>query len=257
MAKLSVLAVSALFSGACATGGPGKHEKKEPSRTERARMLVEVANGALSEGDPTGALENLLRAEREDAKLPELHHSKALAFFMKHDLPAATAEARKAVELKEDYTEANNTLGKLLMDQGKALEATPFLSRAANDPIYRESYKPLTNLGILEYRRGDTAGASRYFSRAIEAAPSLACIAYYYRGHIHMKDSRFREAVADYDNAGKKACAGFADAHLAMGLAYERNKQFDLARKKYLEIQNRYPNTKVAEQAVSHLRYLP
>jgi Tfp pilus assembly protein PilF len=242
---------------ACATSGNGGSSKKDLSSTERAQLLVDIANGALNEGDATGALENLIRAEHEDSRLPELHHSKALAFFMKHDLQTATLEARKAVEIKPDYSDANNTLGKLLMDQGKADEAIAPLSRAANDPLYRDGFKPLTNLGILHYRRGEYARANEYFSRAIVGYTGTACVAYYYRGHIRLHEGHFREALNDYDAAGRKACAGFADAHLAMGIAYERSKQYDLARKKYLEIQSRFPNTKVADQAVSHLRFLP
>jgi Tfp pilus assembly protein PilF len=246
------LALSAL--AACSTAGP---PKKELSHSERAMMLVDIANGALNEGDPTGALENLLAAEREDPTIASIHHSKALVFYAKHDLNSALLEARKAVELKPDYPDANNTLGKLLMDSSKADEAIGPLTRAASDPLYRESYKPLTNLGILYYRRGNYARANDYLSRAITAAPTGACVAYYYRGHIRLNESHFQEAVSDYDNAGKRICAGFADAHMAMGIAFERNKQYDLARKKYLEIQERYPNTKVAEQAISHLRFLP
>lgn len=232
-------------------------EKKVLSHTERAQMLIEIANGALAENDPTGALQSLMAAEKEDNQLPELYHSKGLAFYGKHDLNSAIVAVRRAVELKSDYSDANSTLGKLLIDAGKGSEAEPFLNQAANDPLYREAYKPLTNLGVLYYRRGELTRAEGFLSRAIESAPMVACVAFYYRGHIRLSESRLQDAVKDYDNAAKRVCANFADAHLAMGIAYERGKQYDLARKKYLEIQNRYPNTKVAEQAVTHLRLLP
>jgi type IV pilus assembly protein PilF len=239
---------------ACSTTNPGH---KEMSHAERAQKFVEIANGALNEGDPTGALQNLALAEREDGRLPELHHSKALAYYAKHDLQTAIAEARKAIELKADYPDAQNTLGKLLMDDSKAEEAIAPLTLAAGDPLYRESFKPLTNLGILYYRRGSYARSTEYLNRAIAAAPAAACVAHYYRGHISLRESRFQQAVKDYDAAGKRACGSFADAQLAMGIALERNQQFEQARKKYLEVEQRYPNTPVAEQAVAHLRALP
>jgi type IV pilus assembly protein PilF len=232
-------------------------KKKEPSATETARMYIEIANGALLEGDATGALENLFRAEKIDSKLPELYHSEALAYYMKHDLPIAVEKARKAVELKPDYSDAENTLGKLLIDSGRTDEAIQYLVRASNDPVYHEAFKALTNLGIVYYRRDDYARADRYLTLAIEDAAASACVAFYYRGQIRVHDSRFREALSDYDNAGKKGCAGFADAHLAMGLVYERSRQYDLARKKYLEIESRFPNSKFADQAMNHLRSLP
>src|SRR4051794_26777065 len=104
----AVIGVS-LALASCASGP----KKVELTDTERARNLVNLANGAIMENDPTGALQTLLEAEALDPKLPELHHSKALAFHLKHDDAKAIAEARRAVELKPNYAEANNTLGKL------------------------------------------------------------------------------------------------------------------------------------------------
>src|SRR5262245_40822371 len=168
--------------------------RKEPTRTERARMLIEIANSALVEGDSIGALENLMRAEKEDAKLPELYHSMALAYYMKHDTSSALEKARKAVELKQDYSDANNNLGKLLMDSGKTDQSIAPLMAAAKDPVYRDVYKPLTNLGILHYRQGSYDRAETFLSNAIQEAPAVACVAYYYRGHLRLRESRFSDA---------------------------------------------------------------
>jgi Tfp pilus assembly protein PilF len=252
--------VALIGLGACSTprsSGPGGSARKEPTRTERARMLVEIANSAIVEGDAISALEHLIRAEKEDSELPELYHSKALAYYMKRDTATAIAQARKAVQLKPDYSDANNTLGKLLIDAGQPEQAIAPLSTAAKDPIYRDAYKPLTNLGILYYRRGSYEQADQYLSRAIEDAPAVACVAYYYRGHLRLRDSRFDDAQKDYDSAGKRSCTGFADARLALGIAYQRGKRYDLARKTFMDVSSRFPNTKVAEQAMNHLRTLP
>lgn len=254
--SLVSLALAAI-GASCATGGSGESGRKPPSSTERAQLLLQAANASLGEGDATGALQNLLEAEKYDPTVPGIHHSKAIAFYAKHDLQTALLEAHKAVELKPDYSEANNTYGKFLMDSGRAEEAVAPLNRSANDPLYREAFKPLTNLGILYYRRGDYAKSDQYLSRAILSAPTAACVAYYYRGHLRLRDSRFQDAVGDYESAGKKACAAFADAHLAMGIALQRGKQYDLARKKFVEVSSRFPNTKVAEQAIGHLRDIP
>ena len=245
-----------------------KTKNGELTSTERARMYVEVANAALLEGDPTGALEQLLMAEAEDSSLPELHHSRALAFAAKGEPAQAMVSAKRAVKLKPDYTDANNTYGKLLLDSGRYEEALDPLTRAANDSINREAYKAFTNLGILQYRQGRMNLARENFDRAIRGAPEMACVAYYYRGHLHLKQAasktsgqnspgEYGSAVADYVKASKKYCSNFTEAHLALGIAYEQSKQYQLARAKFLEIQTRYPETQVASQALSHLRTLP
>ena len=94
-------------------------------------------------------------------------------------------------------------------------------------------------------------------NHAIQDAPTQACIAYYYRGNIRLKKSQMNEAISDYAQATKKLCARFEEAHLALGLAYQQNQQYDLARKTFLEIEKRYPNTQIAERAIDQLRYLP
>lgn len=230
---------------------------KELSREDRARLYIEIAGGALAEGDPTGALASLLKAEAEDDSMPEIYHGKALVFLAKGDAAESLLNARKAVKMAPTYSDANNTLGKLLLDQGRSEEAIPYLAKAANDPLYRDAFKPLTNLGILHYRLGRYATAQEYFDRAVRSSPQGACIALYYRGNVHMKNSKVNDAIRDYEQATKRACANYPDAHLALGIAYQSSKQYALARKKYLEIENRYPGTKVAEQAVAQLRYLP
>jgi len=238
----------------CATGGPAP---KVLTQVDRARMFVEIANGALVEGDPTSALQALARAESEDTSLPELYHTKALAYYVKHDLDTAIQAGRKAVELKPTYSDAKNTLGKLLLEAGKYEEAIAPLSQAANDPLYNDTYKAWTNLGILKYRKNDFNESAKYFDHAVLDAPGRSCIAHYYLGHIRLKESQISAAIKEYDSSTRKLCAKFKDGMLALGLAYQKDRQYQEAKKTFLEIQKRYPNTQVAEQAMDHLKYLP
>jgi len=238
----------------CASSG-GK--TKEYTNTEKARMLVEIANGSLVEGDPTGALQNIFKAERFDSSLPELYHTKALALFAKRDLISAVEAARKAVKMQPNFSDASNTLGKLLLDLGKYDEAVGPLTRAANDPLYRETYKSWTNLGILKYKTGEYIQSEVFLNRAIQESPSNACVAYFFRGQIKDKDFRLDEAIADYGEATKRQCSRFGDAKLALGMSYQKSKQYEEARKTFLEIQKLYPNTKLAENAIHQLRNLP
>lgn len=251
---ITTIALAALVAG-CATASPG--QKHELSHEERAALLLQVANGALVEGDPTGALGTLMQAEQDNPEMPEIHHSMALAYYAKNDLKDALTEAQTAVKLAPKYPDANNTLGKILIDVGRYDEARDPLLRAAQDPLYREAYKSWTNLGILNYRKGDYAKASQDFEKAIEADRDDSCIAFYYRGHLKLRVGDYGDAMRDYTQATKRACGGFADAHLAIAITYEREKQYDLARRGYLQIEQRFPNSKAADEANNHLKALP
>ena len=251
---LLFLPIHLLIIQGCATRGP---VPRVLTKVEKARMFVEIANGALVEGDPTAALQAIDRAEAVDTSLAELYHTKALAFYVKHDLNTAIKSGRKAVSMRPTYSDAKNTLGKLLLEAGKFEEAIEPLSEAANDPLYNDTYKAWTNLGILKYRKSEFTLSARYFDHAVQDAPGRSCIAHYYLGHIRLKESRISDAIKEYDNSTKKLCARFKDGMLALGLAYQKDKQYQAARKTFLEIQKRYPNTQLADQAMDHLKYLP
>lgn len=248
---LAALALALTAGGCSAPGTPLRSDK------ERALAYLNSANAFLMDGDPTTALEQALLAEKCDPSIAQVHHTMALIYVEKHYPAKALAEARRAVELDPTDPAASNTLGKLLMDAGKPDEAIKPLTASAENPLYHESYKPWTNLGILYYRRTQLARASQCLNRAIEASPQLACIAYYYRGHIDLQKGLLKGAIMDYDRATRGFCAGFAEAHLALGIAYERNRSFDKARQVYLDIEDRFATSPVAEQAMRHLRKLP
>jgi Tfp pilus assembly protein PilF len=250
--KFAVL-LSGFLVVACATSRP----KPKVSPEEHARLLLNVANAALIENDPSEAMEALAQAEAVDPDLPEIYHTRGLAYYNRGDIPAALEQVKKAVKMSPEYIDANNSLGKILTDLGRYDEAVAPLQKAAHAPFYRETYKPLTNLGILYYRKGDNGKASDFFTKAVESGGDHACIAYYYKGHLELRDGHFSEAIKDYTNATKRWCAGFADAHLAIAITYERTKQYALARRTFVEVQQRYPNSKAADQAIDHLRELP
>ena len=209
------------------------------------------------DGDTVSAFQHCLRAEQENSSMPEVYHMRALIYATKHDFANALIEVKKALKLNPNFSAANNTYGKLLIDTGKYSDAIEPLKKAANDPLYREAYKSWTNLGILYYRQLDNKKAMTNLNAAIENSPELSCIAYYYRGHIEMQQSNFKTAIRDYDRATRRYCSDFRDAQLALGIAFERSKQYDRARKKFVEIRDQYPDTPVADQAANHLRYLP
>ena len=246
------LSLAATVSGCAATP-----TKQELSDDQRAHLLIDAANGALREGDATGALQLLVDAERTLPDSAALHHSMAIAYYAKSDPKKAIIEARKAVRLEPKYSAAKITLGKMLLDASDFAGAEPVLHEAAVDSLNRDAYKAYTLLGLLHYRQNQWTLASENFERAVTESPQLSCVAHYYLGHLRLRRANFGEAVREYAAATTKFCGTFADAHLALGIAYEKAQRYTEARKKFLDIKQNFPNTKVADQAMDRLKYLP
>ncbi|MCM2323718.1 MAG: hypothetical protein NDJ90_10705 [Oligoflexia bacterium] len=251
-AKLLLVAFALMAS--CASG---TKTAKEQTPSDRGQLYYQMGASALIEGDATGALENLFEAKRLGLETPELHHALALAFHAKGEAQTALEEARIAVAMKADFSDANSTLGKLLMDRGAYGEAMSYLQRAAKDPLYRDTFKPLTSIGIIHYRKGEYAQSRLSLDKAIAGGRTYACLAYYYRGHLNLRDARPSDALHDYGMASKNTCAGFGDAHVALAVAYEKMNRIDEARRKFVEIQQLFPSTPYSAQAIAHLQNLP
>ncbi len=230
----------------------GKHP--ELTREEKAGMLIGIANSSLYEGNPTHALKNLLEAEKLDSSIPELHHSKALAYFQKHDIDRAIQSAELAVKLNSKFSAANNTLGKLYLKRGQINRAKPYFLKAIKDPLYVEVFKPKTNLGIVYYKQRKWGLAAKQFDEAIQAGPKVACVAHYYKGHLSYRKRKWDQARLEYRRATRNFCIKFPEAHYSLGMAYLKSKQYDKARKKMLEITELFPHNKIADKAMKRLR---
>ncbi len=245
-----------LFGSCSSTPKTSSTEEIKGTPREKAAILVEAANGSMIEKDPIGALQYLKTAEGYDPNYAPIYHAKALAFHMRKDYARALTEMKHSVELDPNNSYANNTYGKLLMDANRIPEAQKFLRKAASDSTFREAYKANTSLGIIAYREGKLEEATMVFDKAITDNPANACIALYYKGHIALKRNELSAATKFYEKASTKLCSAFPDAHLALGMALEREKKNDLARKKYLEFQQNFPETKAALTAQDRLRKL-
>jgi tetratricopeptide (TPR) repeat protein len=216
-----------------------------------------MASASLAEGDPTSGLQALAEAEKIDPSVAEIRYLRTRAFHMKQDYPRALVEIKKFLEISPKSSDGLLTLGILQMELGKPKEALAPLMEAANDPLYERASQAQTNLGILHYRQGEFQEAEYWFNKAVLEAPATACVAYYYRGHLRLKESKFKDAKEAYQRSTQQFCGAFGEGFIALGIVYQHLKDFDQARKTFLEVQQRFPNTKLAEQAMERLRKLP
>jgi type IV pilus assembly protein PilF len=249
-----LFAMLAFGSAGCSSSTRGT---KEVSDAERVQMLVELASANLIEGDATHALVSLTNAESIDHKNPTVFYLFSLAYFQKHEPELAISAARKAIQLKPDYSQAKNTLGKLLLDQGKYSEAEKYLTEAAQDLMSDDAYLAKTNLGILYYKRLDYDRAEHWLDRAISDGRDSSCMASYYRGLIYSARNELPKALNDFTSASRNQCSQFADGHLAVAKTELRLKKYEVARAKFLEVQQIFPNSDAADKANLYLKEIP
>lgn len=241
----------ALFLGCASSGSRGVVD------ADPLQLQIEAAGAALSEGDPTAALQILQAVEKDASRNAGFFHVRALAYAAKKDLASAVSNARRAVQVEPQFSDARNSLGKFLIDQGRLNEAKPELLKAAQDPLYRDAFKSYTLLGIAQYRLGELDAARGSLAQAVQADSGRSCLAHYYTGHIAMKQGKLNEALKAYDDSTKRFCVAFADGQLAYGIALKRTGQNAQARRTFLSLRERFPKSTAAEQALIQLKGLP
>ncbi|HUP58232.1 MAG TPA: tetratricopeptide repeat protein [Bdellovibrionota bacterium] len=218
---------------------------------------MSIAHEALADSDPTAALQALAEAEKLDEKSPEIPFARVRAFHMRKDYERAMSEIKKFIAMQPENSDGQLTLGILLSETGRPKEAIAPMRKAAEDPLYARAQQAQTTLGIIHYRLGEIQDADRWIQRAINSNPAQACVAWYYRGHIRLKDSKLREAADAYENSTKQFCGTFGEGFLALGIVYQHLKDYERARRTYIEVEQRFPNSKIANQALERLRKLP
>jgi tetratricopeptide (TPR) repeat protein len=237
----------------CATGSSRTLSSKET----KVDGLLNLASASINEGDYISALEYLNQARDLDDSNPKEYYFYSLAYLGKKEVRLATDAARRAIHLDPKYSAAKNTLGKLLLDQGKYDESEKYLLEAANDLLNRESGLPKFNLGVLYFKTLKYAKSEKWLNLAIDERSSLSCLAQFYIGKIRLSQNDLTHAEKAFTASAKGNCSAMSEAHLAIGQTLAREKKYDQARSKFIEIQRLFPSSDAYDKAVEYLREIP
>lgn len=175
-----------MLANACAHTPTPEERAKAKGHHEIALSLVHEAQRAAGSGDSAlqdlkwrHALSELLEGEKADPENSDLQYLLGMTYFFGFRRHAdAERHLKRAIELKDGkYPEADNLLGTMLVETGRAKEAIVHLERARSNLLYATPYFAEQNLGLakLKLERYDEAAA--HFRAALSAQPDL-CGAY-------------------------------------------------------------------------------
>jgi Tfp pilus assembly protein PilF len=161
----------------------------------------------LRQNQPREALAHCLRAVELDDHNAEAHHLSALLYLdlcgrSEDDcrLDSAERHVREAISVKEDYREAVNTLGVVLIHRKKYDDAIVSLKPLTADILYQTPENAWGNLGWAYYKKGAYRRAIDALQRSVAAQPRF-CVGNYRLGMAHEKNHQPREALAAYTRA--------------------------------------------------------
>jgi type IV pilus assembly protein PilF len=231
-----------LFLSSCSTLSSSKDK-------ENAELYLKLGTSQLQDGAYPQALTSLLKAQALDDSNPFIHNNLALVYLMRDRLELAEKHLRKALSLKEDYSDARNNLGKVLIDMDKNQEAIKVLTIVTNDLTYESPEKPLTNLGIAFFNLKQFERSRDYLNKALTVQREN-CLAQSYLGRSLFESEQYARAANSLDKAvGFCQSVQFDEPHYYSALAYLKSGDRPRAEARFEEVIKLYSNGKYADKA--------
>jgi Tfp pilus assembly protein PilF len=222
---------------ACARAGKGASgpdaERQSDAEYDVARDLFMRAR------DPRGALAHAQKAIELNSDNADAHHFVALIYLSfcaasPPDCRLAEAEksARRALEIRNDFREAKNTLGVVLIESKKYDDAIAVLEPLANDILYQTPWVAWGNLGKAYFEKGKADEAIAALRRSIAAQPRF-CVGNYRLGLAYERKGDLaaaRDALSRAVETDSPECRALQDAFEARARVYSKSKSCDLAK---------------------------
>jgi type IV pilus assembly protein PilF len=215
----------ALAVGACTGKGSNTPGGGDPERMSESEYDI-ARDAFLRQKNPRQALDHALKALELNEDNHEAAHLVALIYLGlcstgTDDCRLAEAEkyARASLKAKEDFREAKNTLGVVLIHEKKYDAAIGVLKTLSEDMLYQTPENAWGNLGWAYLEKGQLDAAIDALSRSVAAQP-LFCVGNFRLGSAFEKKKQYTEALEAYGRAlgtDAPACKGLQDAYLGRG----------------------------------------
>ena len=142
-----------------------------PWHRQQAEIFLNKGISFIEMRQFNSAAKELLEAEKYSPYDHKIHYFLGMAYHGKGMRDKAIEEFKKAISLKEDYSEAHNYLGTLYSDMELWDQAIEEFDRALANPIYDTPAMALYNAGWAYYSKKDYKTALIKYQEALSGSP--------------------------------------------------------------------------------------
>ncbi len=221
---------------------------------EKAELYFGAGTQSLMSQEYTDALTNLLRANELDPQNPEIMNNLAMAYYFKGERDLAIKTLKKSLEVK-DTSDAKVNLASIHFENGDLATAEKIYKSVLRDLTYEKQARTLYNLGLIELKRGKTAGAENYFKKSAKE-DSNYCPTSFQLGLLNYKRQYFEKALKNFREATIGTCYDEPAAHFYQGLSLNGLKRYHEAMMKFDEIDARFKSSEYAAKARKQLQLI-
>ena len=273
-----IVVVITLLCLSCASVPSETDVKVAGGHRDVALALVHEAEKASTAGDRQTqdlklreALRELLTAEKTGGMDSEGRYLLAYVYFIgfaRHSealAQLALAIAQRSKERDEEFPEAENLVGTVLLEAGRPNEALPHFDKARTNLLYATPYFAELGMGGALFRLGRHDEAAQHLERALVAQPDL-CGAYVKLAEVEIvrgDDARVQTVLNDFlarcdsdrlrESTGKQLLSA---AHLELGKSRLRTGARDEALEAFKRCVTRFTGEAAANECDVQLRVL-
>ena len=172
------------------------HKDRKSIAHNRFRIGVSL----LAKDQKSRALEQLLLAHKADPSDTLILNHLGMAYYFLKEYEHSIVTLKEALNLKPDYSEVHNNLGRVYIEIQDFQKAREHLLEASSDLTYPHKDKVWLNLGLSYFFEGSYQKSEEYFKKALQANDKN-CLAYNYYGRSQMELGKFRKAVPAFNKA--------------------------------------------------------
>lgn len=226
------------------------------SKGEKNRSIYHFQMGQsfYAESNFTGALQELTEAEKLTPKDPELLNLLGLTYFRKGRFDLAEPKYLKALDLKENFSEARNNLGVNYLEMKRWDDAIAQFKRVQDDIFYQGQDNAAINLGLAYLGKGDYPQALSVL-RAQVAKNGNDPRTRLNLGRVYFAMDKTELAVEEYEKA-LQLNSSYASAHYHMGLAQMKLKDAQAAKGAFQEVVRLAPDSEIGQLSREYLDLL-
>lgn len=226
------------------------------SQGEKNRSIYHFQMGQsfYAENNFTGALQELTEAEKLTPKDPELLNLLGLTYFRKGRFDLAEPKYLKALDLKENFSEARNNLGVNYLEMKRWDDAIAQFKRVQDDIFYQGQDNAAINLGLAYLGKGDYPQALSVL-RAQIARNGNDPRTRLNLGRVYFAMDKTELAVEEYEKA-LQLNSSYASAHYHMGLAQMKLKDAQAAKGAFQEVVRLAPDSEIGQLSREYLDLL-
>lgn len=237
---LIILSISTLTS--CAS------KKVQSSNEKKADIYYAHGTQKLISKDYTDALNYLKQAAKLDPSSSRTFNNLGMAYYFKKRNDLALKHLEKSLELDPKNSDARNNLASIYYEMGQLSKAKKQYELILEDLTYPHQYRTHYNLGLIFLKQNEKQKAVTFLTKATDLKKDY-CAANYQLGIIYKGTFKYHKALNAFKDASKGTCTNNPEPHFQWALTLKNLHMTDHALKKFLEIQENFPESKYVSLA--------